>query len=91
MCSATEGETTAHSWKDADYTAPRTCTACGKTEGHPIDVPGKSNYHGHIYTGGPSSKKYHYVATCPGKNSHEITWDDVERLKLGPCGTCVLK
>lgn len=49
------------------------------------------NYHGHVYTGGPYSKKYHYEANCAGKNSHEITWDEVESRGLGPCGTCVLK
>ncbi len=49
------------------------------------------NYHGHVYTGGQYSKKYHYEANCAGKSSHEITWDEVEQRALGPCGTCVLK
>lgn len=90
-CGATEGSATGHNWKDANYTSPKTCTVCGATEGNPLDVPGKENYHGHVYTGGSSSKKYHYEAQCAGKNSHEITWDEVERRGLGPCGTCVLK
>ncbi len=54
-------------------------------------IPYSENYHGHVYTGGEKSKKYHYEANCPGKNSHEITWDEVSRRNLGPCGTCVLK
>ncbi len=90
-CGATEGNATGHNWKDATYTSPKTCTICGATEGNPLDVPGKENYHGHVYTGGESSKKYHYEAQCAGKNSHEITWEEVERRNLGPCGTCVLK
>ncbi len=49
------------------------------------------NYHGHVYTGGQYSKKYHYEANCAGKSSHEITWDEVKLRALGPCGTCVLK
>jgi len=55
------------------------------------EIPGKANYQGHVYTGGDYSEKYHYEANCPGKNSHEITWEDVDRLGLEPCGTCVLK
>lgn len=90
-CGATEGTAKGHNWKDATYTAAKTCTTCGATEGDPIDPPGKENYHGHVYTGGSSSKKYHYEANCAGKNSHEITWDEVSRRGLGPCGTCVLK
>ena len=90
-CGATEGEATGHNWKDATYTSPKTCTICGATEGNSLDVPGKENYHGHVYTGGESSKKYHYEAQCAGKYSHEITWEEVERRNLGPCGTCVLK
>ena len=91
FCGATEGTALEHSWVDATYSAPRTCSACGMTEGDPADVPGKINYHGHVYTGGSSSKKYHYEAACPGKNSHEITWDEVTSRGLEPCGTCVLK
>lgn len=49
------------------------------------------NYLGHVYTGGKYSKKYHYEPNCAGKNSHEITWDEVERRGLDPCGKCVLK
>lgn len=90
-CGATEGEANGHSWKEATYSSPKTCTVCGSTEGNPLDVPGKENYHGHVYTGGESSKKYHYESQCAGKNSHEITWEEVERRNLGPCGTCVLK
>ncbi len=90
-CNITDGTTTEHSWKDATYTSPKTCTTCGATDGNPLDVPGKENYHGHVYTGGDSSTKYHYEADCAGKYSHEITWDEVERRNLGPCGACVLK
>ena len=60
-----------------------------KTENNE-DIPGSENYNGHVYTGGSSSKKYHYEAECAGKYSHEITWDEVNSLGLGPCGTCVL-
>lgn len=90
-CKITEGLALAHVWKDATYSSPKTCTLCGKTEGNPLDVPGKENYHGHVYTGGPYSEKFHYEAQCAGKKSHEITWEEVERRNLGPCGTCVLK
>lgn len=90
-CNITEGATTEHSWKDATYASPKTCTVCGATEGNPLDVPGKENYHGHVYTGGDKSTKYHYEADCAGKYSHEITWEEVDRRGLEPCGTCVLK
>ena len=90
-CGATEGEPTGHSWKDATYASPKTCTVCGATEGTPLDVPGKENYHGHVYTGGDKSTKYHYEADCAGKYSHEITWEEVDHRGLEPCGTCVLK
>lgn len=60
------------------------------TTGNP-EKPGTENYNGHVYTGGISSKKYHYEAECAGKYSHEITWDEVHQRGLGPCGTCVLK
>ena len=90
-CGATEGTAKGHNWKDATYTAPKTCSVCEATDGEALDIPGKENYHGHVYTGGSTSKKYHYEANCAGKNSHEITWDEVQRVNLGPCGTCVLK
>ena len=54
-------------------------------------IPHSENYHGHVYTGGSGSKKYHYEAECAGKYSHEITWEEVARRGLEPCGTCVLK
>lgn len=54
-------------------------------------IPHSENYHGHVYTGGSGSKKYHYEAECAGKYSHEITWEEVAKRGLGPCGTCVLK
>ena len=79
-----------HKFSAATCTSPRIC-ACGETEGDPADVPGKINYHGHVYTSGSSSKKYHYEAAYHGKNSHEITWDEVTSRGLEPCGTCVLK
>ena len=90
-CGATEGEANGHNWKDATYASPKTCTVCGATEGNPLDVPGKENYHGHVYTGGDKSTKYHYEADCAGKYSHEITWEEVDRRGLEPCGTCVMK
>lgn len=57
-------------------------------------IPNSENYHGHVYAT-PSGKRYHYEALC-GKNSkannmREITWDEVDRRGLTPCGTCVLK
>ena len=54
-------------------------------------IVGKENYHGHVYTGGASSTKYHYEADCAGKYSHEITWEEVDARHLQPCATCVLK
>lgn len=60
------------------------------TTNNDVERPGMENYHGHVYTGGSSSKKYHYEAECAGKYSHEITWEEVEQCGLGPCGTCVL-
>lgn len=90
-CGATEGTPLDHDWKDATFSAAKTCRECGVTEGEPQEIPGKANYNGHVYTGGDYSEKYHYEANCPGKNSHEITWEDVDRMGLGPCGTCVLK
>lgn len=36
----------------------------------------------------PSGKRYHYDAACPGKNGHEITWNEVERRGLTPCKKC---
>ena len=90
-CKVTEGSAKAHSWKNATYTAPKTCSSCGATSGTALQVPGKENYHGHVYTGGEYSKKFHYEANCAGANSHEITWDEVTRRGLDACGTCVLK
>ncbi len=29
-----------HTWRDATAYAPKTCTACGATEGEPIHIPG---------------------------------------------------
>lgn len=55
------------------------------------EIVNSENYHGHVYTGGEYSKKYHYEANCAGKNSHEITWEEVDQRGLGPCGVCVLK
>ena len=54
-------------------------------------ILGKENYHGHVYTGGASSTRYHYEADCAGKYSHEITWEEVDARHLQPCATCVLK
>lgn len=90
-CGITEGTPMAHNWRNATYTSPKKCTKCGATEGSLLEKPGGANYHGHVYTGGQYSKKFHYEANCAGKNSHEITWDEVERRGLKPCGTCVLK
>ena len=90
-CGSTEGQANGHTWKEATYTTPKTCTTCHTTDGSALEKPGKENYHGHVYTGGSSSTKYHYEEKCPGKNSHEITWEEVDRKNLGPCGTCVLK
>ena len=44
--------------------------------------------HSPIYAA-PNGKRYHYNAQCPGKNSQEITWDEVEQRGLTPCKKCV--
>lgn len=88
-CGETSGVANGHSWKDATYYDPKTCTVCGKTEGTAVEIPNKENYHGHVYTGGEYSKRFHYEAECAGKNSHEITWDAVSSRGLTPCNTCV--
>ena len=90
-CGATEGSANGHKWKAATPSAPKTCTVCGATAGSALDIAGKENYHGHVYTGGDHSTKYHYEADCAGKNSHEITWGEVQSRGLEPCGKCVLK
>lgn len=90
-CGATEGSAKEHIWKEATYTFPKICALCGKTDGSPLEAPEKENYHGHVYTGGSNSKKYHYETNCAGKYSHEITWEEVIRHGLEPCGTCVLR
>ena len=91
ICGITSGSALGHQWKDATYSSPKQCVNCSTTEGDALQKPGAENYHGHVYTGGSSSKKYHYEAQCAGKNSHEITLEEVDRRNLGPCGTCVLK
>lgn len=91
VCGATEGSASGHKWKAATPSAPKTCTVCGATEGSALDIAGKENYHGHVYTGGDNSVKYHYEAECAGKYSHEITWGEVQSRGLTPCGKCVLK
>ena len=75
------------------WSFPKGHVEAGETELQTAEreIPYKENYHGHVYTGGESSKRYHYEAGCAGKYSHEITWDEVEQRGLGPCGTCVLK
>ena len=90
-CGATEGGVTDHNWKSATYSAPKTCTKCNKTEGSSLAKPGQNNYHGAVYTGGSSSKRFHYEANCAGKNSHEISWAEVDSRGLTACQTCVLK
>ena len=89
-CGTTEGSVGMHDWKDATYSKPKTCFGCGATEGSPRPKPGAENYHGHVYTGGEYSERYHYEAQCAGSKSHEITWEEVERRGLTPCKTCVL-
>lgn len=91
ICGVTSGSALGHQWKDATYSSSKQCINCGETEGDSLEKPGEENYHGHVYTGGSSSKKFHYEAHCAGKNSHEITWEEVDMRNLGPCGTCVLK
>jgi hypothetical protein len=58
-CGATEGTANGHRWEEATYATPKICSVCNATEGNPIEVPNKENYHGHVYTGGEYSKKYH--------------------------------
>ncbi len=79
-----------HQWKNS------TCKVCGKIKSNSTSSNGtnsnsSANYHGKVYTGGSSSKRYHYEAECAGKYSHEITWDEVSRRGLTPCGNCVEK
>ena len=90
-CNKTSGEKLGHKWEEATYTTPETCVRCGKTRGNVLESPEISNYHGSVYTGGSSSKRYHYEAECAGKYSHEITWDEVSQLGLTACNTCVLQ
>ncbi len=52
------------------------------------DTAAGENFHGKIYTGGAYSKRYHYEADCAGKNSHEITWEEVKRRGLTACSKC---
>lgn len=76
----------------ADPSLRKSVTLTVETEPTPDRVIiGEENYHGHVYTGGASSTKYHYEANCAGKYSHEISWEEVEKRGLKPCGTCVLK
>ncbi len=91
VCKVSEGTAKGHEWENATYSTPKKCTVCNITEGTSVEKPGKENYHGHVYTGGDSSKKFHYEDECAGKYSHEITWDEVVSRGLEPCGTCVLK
>ena len=51
--------------------------------------PYGKNYHGHVYASATGSK-YHYENPCGNGEYHEITWDDVRKQKLEPCGKCVL-
>jgi|GEM_PF-6574322 putative uncharacterized protein M409R len=51
--------------------------------------PYGENYHGHVYASATGSK-YHYENPCGSGEYHEITWDDVRKQKLEPCGKCVL-
>lgn len=87
-CDKTSGNKLGHKWEVATCTTPETCARCGETRGEAIDSQ-ISNYHGSVYTGGEYSKRYHYEAECAGKNSHEITWEEVTRRGLTPCNTCV--
>ncbi len=36
----------------------------------------------------PSGKKYHFSASCGGKNSYEVTMQDAENAGLTPCSKC---
>ena len=65
----------------------------GGTQEIPLEEPPVTegeDIHSPIYAA-PSGKRYHYNAQCPGKNSREITWDEVEQRGLTPCKKCVLK
>lgn len=84
-------ETQAETQNEAQTVSQTEAQTEAETAPETDDIPGIENYHGHIYTGGEYSKKYHYEADCAGKNSHEITWAEAKRRGLGPCGTCVLK
>ena len=39
-CGDTQGEALGHDWVDATYTAPKTCSVCGETEGEALTLPG---------------------------------------------------
>ena len=71
-----------HSWRDATYTTPKTCTRCGATEGEP---PKKSVEVSDIITFG------HYPQTASGTDSTPIEWlvldrDGEKALLLSKCG-----
>lgn len=78
-CDKTSGKALGHKWEN------NTCTRCDEVK----ESSYGENYHGHVYTGGESSKKYHYEEKCAGKYSHEITWQEVTNRDLTPCKTCV--
>ena len=91
VCYETVGEKADHDWRSATQTAPKTCSRCGESDGDPLGGQEDNNYHGHVYTGGTGSTRYHYEPNCAGKYSHEITWEEVYSKNLAPCGTCVDK
>lgn len=36
----------------------------------------------------PTGKRYHYISTCGGKNSYEVSLDDAKAAGLTPCQKC---
>lgn len=65
--------------RNANISAPSTPSS-GASSG--------TSYTGKIYRT-PTGKKYHYSATCGGKNSYEVTFDAALKSGLTPCSKCV--
>ena len=72
------------------YTEPpkkSTSSSKGKSSG---SSGTNAQYSGTVYIT-PSGKRYHYSATCGGKNSYPVSLDSAKAMGKTPCGTCVLK
>ena len=65
-------------------------TTAPEPQGGGDPYKGNITFTGHYYRT-KSGKCYHYSAECGSANSIETTWEEIQRLGLQPCGTCVLK